>query len=595
MTRRALSNAASMQALQNAATPTPPKVALGEIGEAGSRDALARLNEAIEELKALAVEPLIRRSLDALTREDYVAGSKWALEALDQDERCGPAWYLLGIARERAGDFTNSVKAFEAALQLLPNQADVANDLGRLAYRMGMLEQAEKLFQHAILNAPDNPEGVNNRASALRDMGRTAEALEILKAATLANPGSSMLWNTLATIMIEDGDFKNAETFFSEAIRLAPKFAKARYNLGQVKLALGDPEGALEDCEAALKMIVTADDREMMRLARSSYLLAMRRVGEGWDDYEARLSPQFADVTRFFIDRPAWQPGADLKGKTLLVIGEQGLGDELLFANCLPDVARAIGPEGQLRLAVEKRLVPLFQRSFPDAEVTAHATYVWATRPLRAAPNTDHESVDLWAPMASLLREFRRTVESFPDHTGYMKADPKRVAYWKRQLAKAPAGPKVGLLWKSATNKDARHRYFSPFDAWATVLRTPGVSFVNLQYGDCSEELARAAEDFGVTIWNPPKIDLKNDLDDVAALSCALDLVLGFANATFNIASCCGVPSWLVSTPGSWARLGTDEYPWYPQTKVFLPDAFGEWRTAMEPMAEALAEWAKER
>ena len=341
-----------------------------------------------------------------------------------------------------------------------------------------------------------------------------------------------------------------------------------------------------------MKRVITADDREMMRLARSSFQLAMSQLGEGWDDYEARLSPQFADVTNFFIDRPRWSPGDNLAGKTLLVVGEQGLGDEILFANVLPDVIEKLGPEGKLRIAVEPRLVSLFQRSFPAAEVTWHTTHVWATRPLRAAPNTDHATADLWTPMGSLMREFRRSLEAFPDHKGYLKPDPKRVAHWRKVLKTAPAGPKVGLLWKSATDKDARQRYFSPFSQWATVLKTPGISFINLQYGDCAAELAQAKEEFGVDIWTPPGIDLKKDLDDVAALCAAMDLVMGFANASFNLAASSGAPVWLISTPGSWPRLGTDHYPWYPQARVFVTPSYGDWDGVMAMMGDALADFA---
>ena len=592
MSRKAMINATSTRALQDAALPTPPKMALGDMGQSAGKDALASLNAAVSELKALAVQPLLRRAIEALNREDFDVGGKLAIEVLERDEENGVAWYLLAMARERAGDFSSSVKAYEAALRLLPDHAEVANDLGRLAYRMGMHEQAEKLFRHYVDHAPTRPEGVNNLASVVRDRGRRDEAIELLKSAIMVRPDAYMLWNTLGTILIENGDLESARIFFSEAIRLAPKFGKARYNLGQVKLGLGDPEGAMDDCEEALKRVITADDREMMRLARSAYLLAMSRLGEGWDDYEARLSPQFADVTNFFIDRPKWKPGDDLAGKTLLVVGEQGLGDEILFANVLPDVLEKLGPEGKLRIAVESRLIPLFQRSFPTAEVTGHATYVWNTRPLRAAPNTDHASADLWTPMGSLMREFRRSLDAFPQHKGYLKPDPKRVAHWKKVLKTAPAGPKIGLLWKSATNKDSRHRYFSPFEQWAPVLRTEGVSFINLQYGDCSAELEQAERDFGVRIWTPPGIDLKKDLDDVAALCCAMDLVAGFANASFNLAASSGAPVWLISTPGSWPRLGTDHYPWYPQAKVFLTPAYGAWDDVMTEMAQALARFA---
>ncbi len=598
MSRKAIIGATSLRALQDATAPTPAKLSIGDVGQAGSRDALARLNEAMRELKALKAQPALRRAVEALNREDFIAGGRLALEALEQDEHSGFAWYLLGIARERAGDFTNSVKAYEAALKLLPEHAEIANDLGRLAYRMGLHEQAEKLFRHYVAHAPDRPEGLNNLASVVRDRGRRDEAIDLLKGAIMLRPEAPMLWNTLGTIQIESGDLKSALIFFNEAVRLDPAFGKARYNLGQVKLGLGDPAGALKDADAALKRIITADDREMMRLARSSYQLALGRLGEGWDDYESRLSPQFADVTNFYIDRPRWSPGDDLSGKTLLVVGEQGLGDEVLFANVLPDVLEKLGPEGHLRVAVEPRLIPLFQRSFPTAEITGHTTHVWATRPLRSAPDTDHTTADLWTPIASLMREFRRTLddfpslEAFPPRKGFMTPDPKRVAHWREVLKGAPAGAKVGLLWKSATNKDARERYYSPFEQWAPVLKTPGVSFINLQYGDCSEELAKAERDFGVQIWTPPGIDLRKDLDDIAALCCALDLVIGFSNATFNLGAACGAPSWLLTTLGVWTRCGAESYPWYPQVRTFVPPEFGEWARLMDEVAQALAIFA---
>jgi hypothetical protein len=197
--------------------------------------------------------------------------------------------------------------------------------------------------------------------------------------------------------------------------------------------------------------------------------------------------------------------------------------------------------------------------------------------------------------MASLLREFRTSVEAFPARRSFLAADPERVAYWRKVLSTAPAGRKVGLLWKSAITRDARHRFYSPFSAWAPVLAQPGVTFVNLQYGDCAEELAAAKRDFGVDIWSPPGIDLKQDLDDVAALCGAMDLVVGFANATLNIAAACGVPNFLISVPGAWTRLGTLTSPWYPATRVFLPPGYGEWDAVMAEVAHALGEFAKER
>jgi tetratricopeptide (TPR) repeat protein len=587
-------SSASAHALQ-AAAPTPARLTVDSLGQAGSTDALSKLNSAISELRAMTAAPMLQRAIEAIRAEDPKTACEWALKALEQDERSGFGWYVLAIALERGGDFASSISAYESALKLLPDHAEVANDLGRLAFRMGMTAQAESLFQLFLQRYPDHPEGANNLACAVRDQGRHGEAIEILRPAIVKTPDMAMLWNTMGTIVSEQGDFANALVFFEEALRLEPDFPKARYNRGNAKLLLGDPAGAIVDCDAAMTGVMGEDERQMMRLSRSTILLNLSRLGEGWDDYEARLHPQFAGRTEFVIATPRWEAGADIAGKHLLVVGEQGLGDEILFANTLPDVIEALGPTGQLILAVESRLVPLFQRAFPKAKVGPHATYLVNGAFARVVPYLQEGGrADLWTPMGSLLREFRRELSAYPSRPSFLCPDPARVAHWRKVLDGAPAGPKVGLLWKSAVSKDSRHRYYSPFADWAPVLAQKGVTFVNLQYGDCSEELAAAKRDFGVEIWSPPGIDLKMDLDEVAALSCALDLVVGFANATLNIAAACGVPNYLISVPGAWTRLGTLTSPWYPMTRVFLPPGFGQWKPVMAEVADALAAFVAE-
>jgi tetratricopeptide (TPR) repeat protein len=558
-------------------------------GESGSQAALAKLAGAIAEMKAAAIAPLLDKAIQALKLEDAVEGGRWAMQALEHDELSGFGWYLLAIARERLGDFKSSIQCYESALKLLPNHAEIANDIGRLAYRLDMKEVAVKLFRHFIAARPQVPDGPNNLACALRDLNRYEEAIEVLKPALATHPAEPLLWNTLGSVLSEQGELDTAVVFFDEALRLNPDFAKARYNRGNTRLGLGHYAEALADCESAMAQSIPPDEAAMMRLARATILLCQGRIGEGWDDYEARLLPEFSGVTHFLIDRPKWTPDSDLSGKRFLLMGEQGLGDEVLFANIVPDLIEAIGPKGHLSICVEPRLVSLFQRSFPTAAVGAHATYQVDTHLVRGAPVIDQAKVDLWTPMASPLRRFRRSIEAFPDRERFLIPDPDRVAHWTEVLTGAPGGLKVGLLWKSMKLQGARQRQFSPFAQWTPVLKTPGICFINLQYGDCSEELAMAREELGVEIWTPPGIDLKQDLDDLAALSCALDLVLGFANATSNIAAAAGANVWLIAIPGAWVQAGTGRYPWYPQARVFNPAAFREWGPVMDEVAQALA------
>ncbi len=558
-------------------------------GASAGADPLEKLTRALAELKAQAVLPLLSAAMQALNGDDVEEALKLTGQVLEADPACGLAWHVVALCRERAGDLNGALGAYETALKLDPQDADLANDLGRLAMQMGLHAVAEQFFRHFIAERPGAVDGPNNLACALRDQLRYAEALEVLRPAILANPGSALLWNTLGAILAEQGETDQAVVFFDEALRLDPAFAKARYNRANVRLSLGEAAGALEDCETALQSpAVSESERAMMNFARSTMLVASGRLGEGWDAYQARLEPRHVDVTHFAVDDPAWTPEAPLAGRSLLVFGEQGLGDEVLFANLIPDVLDALGPDGRLTLAVERRLVPLFRRSFPQAEVGAHATYRIEHQSVRTAPFAKGRPFDLWAPMASLLQRFRREVDAFPARPAYLHANPAQVGYWREALADLGRGPKVGLLWESLKVSSQRSRFYSPFAEWAPVLATPGVRFVNLQYGDCTAEIAYARDVLGVEVWTPPGPNLKEDLDEVAALASALDLVVGPANATINLAAACGAPSWFVCPPGGWPMLGTGRYPWYPRAEVFSPPGFNRWAPMMTELAEAL-------
>ena len=112
------------------------RIATGETSDTTSQQALARLNLALGELKALKIAPLLRRATAALEAEDPKRAAELALKALNLDERSSMAWHVLAIAREKVGDFQSAIQCYESALALTADQADIANGLGRLAYRL---------------------------------------------------------------------------------------------------------------------------------------------------------------------------------------------------------------------------------------------------------------------------------------------------------------------------------------------------------------------------------------------------------------------------------------------------------------------------
>ena len=506
-----------------------------------------------------------------------------AREALRSRPEDGEVWRALGLAHELRQEFDQAVAAYERALQLLPHDVAIAGDLGRLAHRLGMLSQAAQLLAVRLRGQPDHADSVNTLACVLRDQHAHAEAIELLREAIGRSPADHRLWNTLGTVLSAQGDNATAVTFFEEALRLEPDYSSARYNLACARLDLGDVAAALESCDLALALAAEPAERATIRFARATMLLCAGRLGEGWDAYEARFDPDLPDAPIFEIDLPRLS-GAPSEGP-LLVVGEQGVGDEILFAGVLSDLA-AEGAE--VTLAVDPRLAPLFQRSFPAMPAIAHATQRVKGRRRRRVP--DAPASGAWEPTAGLARRYRRSLAAFPDRRGYLAPDASRVGYWRGWLA-GHAGRKAGLLWKGSDPTGARSLQYCPFPELEPVLRTPGIALVNLQYGDSAAEQAWA-EARGAPMLQPPGIDLREDLDDLAALCAALGLVIGPANATTNLAGAVGAEVWFLTAPMAWTRLGTSRMPWYPQTRTFVARRHGQWAEAVSDLASALAEEA---
>ncbi|WP_156389431.1 tetratricopeptide repeat protein [Brevundimonas sp. Root1423] len=574
----------------------PQVAAQGMAGDSASPEAIRKLSHQLTnpKLKVKAQRKALEKlkaALIAIRGANFILGAKRALEALQIDETSGLAWHVLAICREKSGDFGQALMAYEAALKLLPNETDVAHDLGRMAQQMGYLDISEKLLLKYLGAEPGHIEATNNLACVQRDQKRYGDAVETLRALLGVEPESPVLWNTLGTVMSDQGDMATALTFFEESLRHDPAFAKARYNRANARQPLGDALGAMEDLEAALPGAEGPFEQAMMKMARALLLITLGRIDEGFEAYEVRLDFHLPEAMRMAVKAPRWDPKAeDVRGKRLLIVGEQGIADEMVFGSCVGDAIEAVGPDGKVFLAVERRLVGMFQRAFPQAVVGAHRSVKLEGRITRYVPFVEEmeEGVDLWIPMASLLAVYRRSIDSFPDRGGYLKADPDKVAYWKAELEKLGPGLKVGLHWKSLVLAGLRARYFSSFERWRPVLETPGAVMINLQCGDVAEDLA-AAEAAGISIWTPP-INLKDDLEDVAALSVAADLVIGPGIAGTNLAAAMGAPTWMITAPDDWHFLATDRYPFYPRMRCFKREGFDAWEGTIDRIRAALDE-----
>lgn len=531
----------------------------------------------------------LSRALAALDAGRMDEAARMAERAVELDRASVEAWRILALAQEALGDVPQALAAYETALGLAPSDADLMNGLARLALEMDLPSTALGLAQHALVARPGDAEAARLVASAFAREGRFAEAVQHLTGHLSRFPEQPIVWNVLGAIASDAGEVDTAELALAEAIRLDPGLAAAQFNRANLWMNCGQIERALAALEAIPETGLSPRERATLRFTRACARLRLGDLDQGWREYQARNDASLSGAAHFDLPGRRWSPGHPLKGLDLLIVGEQGLGDEVMFGGMIPDLISGADRPASLSLAVEPRLVSLFQRSFPDVVVGAHATIETAGRRVRRLPTpTNLTGFGSWAPMGDLLPVLRPDAAAFPDRRGYLKADPHGVAQWREWLSQKPRGLKFGLLWKSGLMTGARRLAFAGFETWAPVLTTPGATFVNLQYGDTDEEIAFAQSRLGIKILTPPGLDLKQDLEGVAALSCALDLVIGVSNASFNLAAACGVEAWLVSAADAWTLLGTDAYPWYPQVRLFASRRPGDWEEVMEGVAQAL-------
>lgn len=431
------------------------------------------------------------------------------------DPRHAAAHFNLGHLLRAAKDLTGAARAFEAAAHLRPSAADAWLHLGVSREGLGELELAMAAYRQAAeLGGTWRATALFNIGNVLRKQGQLVAAVEAFAEAAGAAPQAADVWLNLGNVQRELGRLTEARASLERAIQLKSDWAEAEWNLGLVNLADG-------------------------------------RLADGWSGYAHRWA-------RAGLPGPAalpwahWQ-GESLEGKRILVWGEQGVGDEILFATCVPDLVDA---GASVTLAVDRRLVSLYARSFPGAEVVAHGE--WGA-----------EAFEFQAPLGDLPGRLRTSRTAFRPRWSHLVPAPAEIASWTERL-RALNGPlRVGLCWRSGLNSGERRRYYPTLLDLAPVLRVPGVEFVNLQYDDCRAELEEAEARLGIRIHRWAGVDLKQDLESVAALAWHLDLVITAPTAVSSLAGAIGTETWQLDAGTDWTLFGEKRSPWLPAIRAF--------------------------
>jgi tetratricopeptide (TPR) repeat protein len=482
------------------------------------------------------------------------------------------AWFKHAAALEAVSRRDEALKSYERAVALKPDLAEAHANAGNILAALGRHEDAVARYDKAIAARKDFVEVHINRGNSLRLLGRLDEAAATYDAAIALRPTMAQAHFSRGLAAEELDRFAEAIESFDRTIALNPDVrlqAHALAHRAWAFNALGDFERAFVDADRSL-LLAPNDDDALFRI--SVIELLHGRWSEGWPKYERRLS-LLPEWSSFVAPCPRWT-GEDLGDRTLLLRGEQGLGDRIQFCSFVPHLARR-----GLRVAVwtDQVLVPLL--STCDGLMTAVSS-------LKSLENTSDMR---WLPLASLPLVLNIIPNTIPGTASYLKAEPGRVERWQQHLG--AAGFKIGIAWQGNAKMAMDKTRSIPLREFAPLAELPGVRLIALQKGPGTEQIAEVPfkhrlETFG------------NDFDadaaflDTAAVMMHLDLVVTSDTSIAHLAGALGrevfvalrkIPDWRF-------LLARDDSPWYPSMRLFRQAEAGDWRGVFERIAQVVRE-----
>jgi tetratricopeptide (TPR) repeat protein len=512
-------------------------------------------------------------------KEQFDEAIAFYKKALQLNPELADAYNNIGIILKEKGQLDEAITYCQKALQLNPELAGTYNNIGIILKEKGQLDEAITCYQKALELNPDFYKAYHNWGNILQEKGQLDEAITCYQKALKLKPDSADAYNNIGCILQEKGRFDEAINYCQKALELNPDFYKAYLNWGNILQEKGRFDEAITCYQKALKL---NPGDAYVHGGLSSAFIQLGNLKQGWNEYEWRWRTK-GSPTRDPGDfsQPLWD-GSSLKGKTLLIYSEQGVGDEIMFASCFQDV---VDQADSCTMECDIRLVPIFRRSFPKA------VFVEKVKDCDV-PSSKYPETDLVIPSGSLPKFVRTDFGSFPRRKSYLIPDVEKVHFWRDRLKTLGEGLKVGISWRGGGIPYVRRKRSIVLEGWVKIFSLSGIQLINLQYGDCAKELLEVKEKLGVTIHDWEDADPLENLDNFAAQVSALDLVISVDNSTVHMAGALGMPVWvLLPFSCDWRWMREIEYtPWYPTIRLFRQSGPDDWDGVFERVHKTLME-----
>ena len=478
----------------------------------------------------------------------------------------------LGSACEELGQTDAAISAYRQALDLLPSLTDARFNLANLVLAQGNLPESIQHYQAVLAQNPEHCQAWCNLGNALRQQDDLPGAAAAYRQALTINADFAEVHCNLGTTLQKMGNLPAASSAIRTALALKPHYPEALSNLGDLLEEQGEPAAALDALREAISQ---KGDYADAHFNLGLTLLGNGDYAQGWEEYEWRWCRKESQHGRFPSDRPLWTPG---RAGRVLLWGEQGIGDEVMFASQIPQLHALCDA---LTVRTDERLLRLFQRSFsPDI------TFQGKHEPIDEAQHEHH------IPMGSVGRFLRRKPMAFQaSAAGYLQADEARVKPLREILLEGSSRRLIGVSWSSTVKRSPARDKTLPLNLLAGTLRSLDARLISLQYGHTEVERRQAHDEHGLVLATAAGIDLFNDLDGLVALIQACDSVVTISNVTAHLAGALGKPTTLLLPYSCDWRWGRQENTtvWYSSVTILRQQSPGDWTYPLEELSRGLA------
>lgn len=483
------------------------------------------------------------------------------------------AWNTLGMVFNAKEDWLSARGAFENAVKHNPDFAIGWINLCGAAQELGSPEEGVGFAERAIELEPNLPQAHYNIAHCYDEMLEHEKSIVYLRRCIELDPEYTNSYANLCRSLSLNGQLEEAKEMSEISLVKDPTNPAGIINYGLALQAQADYQSAIDLYNRALEIDPNSIEAHN-NLAHAT--LTREEFHHGWEEFE------WGYVAKHRVlrdsDVPVWG-GEPVCGKKLQIVGEQGIGEQIMFSTFIPDL---IADGAEITFECEARLAPLYSRSCPDIVVV----------PITKLPDPiiERGDFDYKSAIGSIARWYRTKVSDFKPAEQFLVADPVLQQECRTRYEALGDGPIIGISWKSQTPRHKERKNIA-LDNWQPIFDAAGeATIVSLQYGEVDEDVEYARENLGVDIFVDPNISALDSIEECAAQIAAVDVVISISNATVHLAGGLGVPTLTMIGPAAlwhWFLNRTDSL-WYASVRLFRRKLDEDWISVTQAVANEL-------